>query len=132
MRVSLVKEKLTTVTVTELLEQWGRWSRSNLGFGNLETPTQDNTHWITDDIAIWVDGAVGQLGMVDLNKGRLGFKNVLPRNKAVTLYYLKSHNIPMLANSLKCGEPKAALILKSGESFIESHLGLYEAQEKAG
>lgn len=120
------KAKLKESGVTDLLDQWGRWSRSGLGCKSLEAPTDDNSHWITDDIAMWIESAVGQLGMVDANKRMQGYKSLLPRYKAVIIYHKDSHNIPMLANALKCGEPKAALSLKAGESFIECFLGLHE------
>lgn len=121
---------LSNYDVTELLKEWGAWSCSGLGKASLETPAYDNSHWINDDIGLFIDKAVIQLKKADIAKAELDkvrkYKKHYPRYHAVILHYKDRYNIPMLANSLKCGQAKATLILRSGESFIESRLGLLD------
>ena len=112
--------------VTELLDQWGRWSCSGVGTGGLSTPSYDNDHWIDDNVGLWVDGAMGKLRLCDDNRKASGIRCV-KRELAVRLYYKDRYNIPMLANALKVGETKAKTILLLGESWIEGCLGLHEA-----
>ncbi|MFC4699369.1 hypothetical protein ACFO4O_04250 [Glaciecola siphonariae] len=121
---------LSNYDVVELLKEWGAWSSTGIGKGSLETPLYDNSHWISDDIGLAIDSAVGKLRLADESKKRLDasrkIKRHSPRYAAITFYYKRRYNIPMVANALKCGDDKAALILKSGEAFIESALGLHE------
>lgn len=124
---------LINYDVTELLKEWGNWSCAGVGSGSLETPQYDNTFWISDDLGLLIDSAVGKLKNADRAKLELDkdplrkIKRHLPRYQAINLYYKRRYNIPMLANALKCGEDKAALVLKSAESFIECELDMYAA-----
>jgi hypothetical protein len=115
---------VSSCDVVELLEQWGAWSCSGLGSGGLGTPSYDNVHWITDDIALWVERSVCELGKSDEAKKLSGVK-CLSRRKAILLVYRERYNVPMLAKSLKVGETKAKTILLLAESWIEGYLQLH-------
>jgi len=114
--------------VTELLQEWGAWSCTGLGKRSLEVPEYDNAHWINDDIALWIDSAISKLRQADLKKTELDkirkYKRHSPRYQSIVLYYKERHNLEMLASALRCGTDKAAKILNSAESFIESQLEL--------
>lgn len=107
--------------VDGLLEQWGRWGCSGVGTGSLSTPMYDNTHWVSDDIALWIDRAIAQLGECDSRKKAAGYK-LVDRKRALFLYYRERYNIPMVANALKVGETKASVVLRSAEAWVEGSL----------
>ena len=116
---------VSSVDVADLLEQWGAWSLSGVGSGSLGTPSFNNVHWITDDIALWVERAVCELGSCDEIKKAAGVKFV-GRKRAIMLVYRERYNIPMLANALKVGETKATVILRNAECWIEGYLQLHK------
>ena len=115
--------------VVELLKEWGAWSCIDVGMGSLETPIHDNDCTINDDMGLLIDSAVAKLKRADSAKHEADklrkLKRHSPRYRAIVLYYRHRQNIPMLAKSLKCGEDKAALVLKAAESFVECELDLY-------
>lgn len=108
-------------SVGDLLEQWGRWSCSGIGTGSLSTPTYENSHWVSDEQALWIDRAVAQLGVCDGRRKCTGLK-LVGRKQAIFLFYRERYNISMLANALKVGETKAAVVLKSAEAWVEGFL----------
>jgi hypothetical protein len=116
-----LEDLLFDYSMSDLLEQWGRWGCSGVGTGALCTPTYENTHWINDDIGLWVDRAVAQLGVCDEHRKLSGYK-LVGRKQAIFLFYRERYNLPMLANALRVGETKAALVLKSAECWVEGFL----------
>ena len=120
-KVVKLEDLLFTFSVGELLDQWGRWGCSGVGTGSLSTPTYENAHWVSDEQALWVDRAVAQLGLCDERRRCAGYK-LVDRKRAVFLFYRERYNIAMLANALKVGETKAAVVLKSAEAWIEGCL----------
>jgi hypothetical protein len=116
---------LSNIGVSEWLEQWGRWSCSGVGVGGLRTCSEDNSHWISDELALWVERAVCELGISDNAKKRSGIK-VVSRQRALMLVYKDRYNVPMLAKSLKVGETKAKTILLLAESWVEGYLELHK------
>jgi hypothetical protein len=120
-RLVRLEDLLFQHTVGNLLEQWGNWGCSGVGTGSLSTPSYENVYWINDDIGLWLDRAIAQLGLCDERKKLAGYK-MGERKRAVWLFYRERYNISMTANALKVGETKAAVILKSAEGWIEGHL----------
>jgi hypothetical protein len=112
---------LFVYSVCDLLEQWGRWGCSGVGTGSLSTPTYENAHWVSDDVALWIDRAVAQLGVCDDRRKCTGVK-LVGRKQALFLFYRERYNIAMVANALKVGETKAAVVLKSAEAWVEGFL----------
>ena len=114
---------LLRYSVEDLLVQWGCWGCSGVGTGSLSTPIYDNSHWIDDSIGLWLDRAVAQLAINDDHKKLSGYK-ICDRKRAIFLYYRERYNLPMLANALKLGQPKATIVLRSAESWVEGYLTL--------
>lgn len=115
---------INNLDVREILEQWGMWSRIDVGTGAITAPAEQLiNYWIDDDTALIVNEATCRLKKADALLNNTS--RAMPRFKAVKLYYIKNYNIPMLANALKCGENKAILTLRSAESFIEANIYQY-------
>ncbi|MGY3172409.1 hypothetical protein ACVWYU_001786 [Pseudomonas sp. TE12234] len=106
-----------------MLEQWGYWRMDGMGVPQYVSPLyaliRDNTpceggvkeYYVTDDLALVVDGAVARLSKRDQQMGNF-----------IWLYFGAKWPALRIARENDMGEAKAREVIKAGVAWIDSAL----------
>lgn len=109
--IEKLEDEKPETKIQDLLTQWGKWSRTEVGISNYYSEADDNDYWITDDIGLWVEAGVSKLGI-----------NRPLQKEAIDYFYKKRHNVPMTAHAMRIGETKVRSLISNGENWIEGFL----------